>query len=151
MYWNLANVCLRKGMFDNAMTLLTAAMKVDNTIDDKDTRKNVIRYLAGAWRIIGGDQETKNNIRSHLEEFSQDQWMTSLVSFLIGDMDEKTILSKATSQKQLADVYYYIGVIKNNAGEKDEALKYLLIYLETMDDKDIPYSHAYDLAKKIAS
>lgn len=149
-YWNLANSCLRSNLFDEALPLLLKLLnrKKSGLIDR--LQKQSFLYAALCWRIVNGDQKTKEDIKSHLKDYAKDRWLLSTVSFLIGDIDEKTILEKARTQKQCAEIFYCLGFFRNNDGKRDDALKYLLFYLEVMDDRDILYTHAYKLAKELA-
>lgn len=150
MNWNLANRCLRLGLFDEALILLMKVIGGKKDEPAKRIQKMAFLNSALAWKISNSDLKTKEEIKSHLKDYSQDPWLTSRVMFLIGDIDEKKILEKARTSKQRAEIYYYLGVIKHKEGKKDDALKCLLIYLEAMDDRQIPYGHAYELAKEIA-
>jgi len=147
---NLANSLMRRGFFDEALPLLMDGLRKDKKHLKISTRKMACINAAVAWRICNGNRNTKEEIKSHVKDFQKDPWLTSCVLFLINDIDEQTIFSRAATQKQYSEIFYYLGIIKNKKGKQDEALKHLLIYLETMNENNIPYRHAYDLASQIA-
>jgi len=148
--WNLANSCMRRGLFEEALPLLMDVLGKDKRQIQNSIRKMALMNAAVAWRMGNGDRNTKEEIRSHVNDFQKDPWITSCVLFLINDIDEKTIFFRAGTQKQYSEIYYYLGIIKNEQDERNEALKHLLIYLETMNENHIPYRHAYRLASQIA-
>lgn len=122
-------------------------------IDEKDSsphKFNRLLFASLCWRMTNGDQRSKEKIKSRMSMYSDDKWLISCISFLIGEMDEETILKNAHTVKQCAEVHYYLGVLKYLQGKKEEALKHLIFYLEVMDGYHIPYGHAVKLADKLS-
>jgi len=146
---NIANQFMNNGLFDEALPFLIGFLKkVDIS---GDSRKRAFINAALAWRMSNGNQKTKEEIRSYIKYFEKDTWVVSCAMFLIKEIDEKTILSRAGTQRQYSEIYYYLAEIKNKEGKRDEVLYYPLIYLETMNDSEMYYGRAYELAKQYAS
>ncbi len=154
MIWYLTTSCLQSGMFDEALKLIIGQLNRPTTnnrekLSEDQLRKQLISAVL-CWRITNGGPEAKEVIRSSLAHRFNDSWSVSCVSFLLGDMDEETILQKALFKKQRAEVFLYSGIMRNSSGNKMEALKNILLYLEVMDEKSIFYHYAYNLAKELA-
>ena len=142
---------IEKGFYDEAVQVFSEMLAHQKTRMPKKDRESALITMAMAWRMSNRDLGKREEILSQLSGFADQQWLHSRVMFLIGEIDEKRILQLADTEKKRGVIYFYSGVFKYNEGKQDEALRSILISLETMDEREKGYRHAVKLAQKMAS
>jgi len=116
----------------------------------EDFREEILVSLAIAWRMGSRDPEVKEVIKTQLKEIAGKKWLTSRVLFLIGELDEQAIFQQANTQKKHGQIYCYLGIINHGDGKREQALRNLLVSLETIEERQEEYRYALDLAKRLA-
>ncbi|MBN2723012.1 MAG: protein kinase [Deltaproteobacteria bacterium] len=71
-----------------------------------------------------------------------DRWISVIIRFLKGDIDEKTIVSRARSLREHADLNYYLGLKSEISGDFSRALEFYNKVLSSVFVEDFEYLFA---------
>lgn len=128
-----------------------AAYKVFRDFDKaNDYRKDVIfLFMTMAWKASGADPAGEREIREKADSYTLGGIHRDLVGYLLGDIEEKDLMIKINDPDKACEAHYTLGLVKAANGNMDEAIKHLVISLETKASTNIEYEYANELLEKI--
>ena len=149
LLYNLMRHLMIKGFYDEAIQVLDRLSEVASSIPFYHPSK-LIREKAIAWRLGQSKPKVKAKLKKELISLGTDNWHRSKILYLLGDLETHQVLKLAEKHGKKGELLYYTGIVKFKDGNKEEALKDFLAYLNIENSQKYGGSIAYELAYKSA-
>ena len=132
------------GYYDTAFKVF---LHIDKT---SNYRKDVgLLFMALSWRAGSQNLQDKNVISGKIDKYPLGGMHKTLIRYLIGEFGEKEVFDAITDPNSACEAHYFMGLVNSVEGDKEKAIKHLLVSLETKAIGNIEYKYAYDLVNKL--
>ena len=126
---------ISEGYYDAAFTVFQELDRI------REHRRDVaLLMMAISWRGGSKTPENKAATAEKVDSYPMSKMNNTLIHYLFGDMDRNAVLSAIQDESTACEAHYIIGLVESLEGDKEKAIKHLMMSLETKANNNIEYA-----------